>query len=73
MVAWSSLQSDLGFLSTHTFWFTYQARLLVIEKLDKNSQEKIQKAAPGPPIEIEIATPAILPIPIVPESAVAKA
>ena len=32
---------------------------------------KIQKAAPGPPIEIEIATPAILPIPIVPESAVA--
>ena len=34
---------------------------------------KIQNAAPGPPIEIEIATPAILPIPIVPDSAVANA
>ena len=34
---------------------------------------KIQNAAPGPPIEIEIATPAILPIPIVPDKAVAKA
>ena len=32
-------------LSTHTLWFTHQVRLLVIEKLGKNPQEKLQKAA----------------------------
>ena len=32
-----------------------------------------QKVAPGPPIEITIATPAIFPIPTVPETAVDKA
>ena len=34
---------------------------------------KIQKAAPGPPIEIDIATPAIVPNPTVPDKAVIKA
>jgi hypothetical protein len=33
----------------------------------------IQKVAPGPPIETAIATPAMLPSPTVPESAVASA
>ena len=33
----------------------------------------IQNIAPGPPIEIATATPAILPIPTVAESAVVKA
>ena len=32
-----------------------------------------QNVAPGPPIEITIATPAILPIPTVPDTAVDKA
>ena len=32
-----------------------------------------QNVAPGPPIEITIATPAILPIPTVPDTAVYKA
>ena len=32
-----------------------------------------QKIAPGPPSEITMATPPILPIPTVPETAVAKA
>ena len=41
--------------------------------IPKIAPKKIQKAAPGPPIEIEIATPAILPIPIVPDRAVASA
>ena len=41
--------------------------------IPKIAPAKIQKAAPGPPIEIEIATPAILPIPIVPDKAVANA
>ena len=41
--------------------------------IPKIAPTKIQNAAPGPPIEIEIATPAILPIPIVPDNAVAKA
>ena len=41
--------------------------------IPNNAPTKIQKAAPGPPIEIEIATPAILPIPIVPDRAVARA
>ena len=41
--------------------------------MPKSAPAKIQNAAPGPPIEIEIATPAILPIPIVPDKAVANA
>ena len=41
--------------------------------IPKIAPAKIQKAAPGPPIEIEIATPAILPMPIVPDNAVARA
>ena len=41
--------------------------------IPKSAPTKIQNAAPGPPIEIEIATPAMLPIPIVPERAVARA
>ena len=32
-----------------------------------------QKVAPGPPIEIAIATPPMLPIPTVPDTAVDKA
>ena len=41
--------------------------------MPNNAPKKIQKAAPGPPIDIDIATPAILPIPIVPDNAVANA
>ena len=41
--------------------------------MPKSAPKNIQKAAPGPPIEIEIATPAILPRPIVPDKAVASA
>ena len=37
--------------------------------IPKIAPAKIQKAAPGPPNEIERATPAILPVPIVPEQA----
>ena len=41
--------------------------------MPKKPATVIQKAAPGPPMRMAIATPAILPMPTVPERAAAKA
>ena len=44
-----------------------------LEDIPSNPHKIIQKVAPGPPIAIAIATPAMFPLPTVPDTAVAKA
>ena len=41
--------------------------------IPKNAATIIQKSAPGPPTPMAVATPTMLPVPIVAESAVHKA
>ena len=41
--------------------------------MPKNAATSIQKSAPGPPVPIAVATPTMLPVPIVAESAVQSA
>ena len=59
--------------SLNLLYLTAKVASINLMDIPSNAPKNIQKAAPAPPIEIEIATPAILPIPIVPERAVAKA
>lgn len=41
--------------------------------MPKNAASHIQKRAPGPPAQIAVATPTMLPVPMVAESAVQSA
>ena len=41
--------------------------------MPKNAATSIQKSAPGPPVPMAVATPTMLPVPIVAESAVQSA
>ena len=41
--------------------------------MPKNAATSIQKSAPGPPVPMAVATPTMLPVPIVAESAVHNA
>ena len=54
-------------------YFTASTTSAHFRLMAKKPITTIQKVAPGPPMAMAIATPAILPSPIVPESAVERA
>ena len=54
-------------------YFTASSPSAYLVAMPKNAATSIQKSAPGPPVPIAVATPTMLPVPIVAESAVQSA